>query len=70
MSQRDSSTAASAFTFKHALTADNTRAPKDRMLTNGFFYALGHEVFLVASSFHHKSLSYPHRTARKFEDMK
>ena len=30
----------------------------------------GHEVFLVASSFHHKSLSYPHGTARKFEDMK
>ena len=40
MSQRDSSTDAFAVTFKHALTVDNTRAPKDRMLPNGFFYAL------------------------------
>ena len=33
-SQRDSSTAASAVTFKQALTVDNTGAPKDRMFPN------------------------------------
>ena len=34
VSQRDSLTAASADTFKHALTADNTGEPKDRMFPN------------------------------------
>ena len=34
VSQRDSLTAASADTFKHALTADNTGEPKDQMFPN------------------------------------
>ena len=34
VSQRDSLTAASADTFRHALTADNTGEPKDRMFPN------------------------------------